>query len=89
MGALLDYIVIAMIVMLFRIRLPDVKRPFKCPAVFIIAPVAIIASVGLLFKQIIGKDGSLLLTGEIIIYWFVVMFILYVLNMLIFKKKLK
>jgi APA family basic amino acid/polyamine antiporter len=89
MAALLDYVAITIIVMLFRFRLPNVERPFRCPAVFLIAPVAIVASVGLLFKQIVGKDGSLLLTGEIIIYWFIAMFILYVLNMLVFKRKSK
>lgn len=89
MAALLDYVAITIIVMLFRFSLPNVERPFKCPAVFLIAPVALVASLGLLFKQIIGKDGSLLLTGEIIIYWFIVMFILYILNILIFKRKSK
>ena len=75
--------------MIFRLRLPNAERPFKCPAVFIVAPTALIASIWLLFKQIISKDGSLLLTGEIIIYWFVVMFILYVLKVLIFSKREK
>jgi APA family basic amino acid/polyamine antiporter len=89
MAALLDYVVVAIIVMIFRLRLPNAERPFKCPAVFIVAPTALIASIWLLFKQIIGKDGSLLLTGEIIIYWFVVMFILYVLKVLIFSKREK
>ncbi len=89
MAALLDYVVVAIIVMIFRLRLPNVERPFKCPAVFIIAPTALIASIWLLFKQIIGKDGSLLLTGEIIIYWFVVIFILYALKVLFFIKREK
>ncbi len=87
MAALLDYVGVALIVMLFRLRLPNAERPFKCPAVFLIAPVAIVASVWLLFKQILGKDGSLLLTGQIIIYWFIVMFILYIINMVISKRR--
>jgi APA family basic amino acid/polyamine antiporter len=42
MGAILDYIIICTIVLVLRRRMPDFKRPFKCPAVFIIAPAAII-----------------------------------------------
>jgi len=87
MAALIDYIVIAIIVMIFRFRMPDVERPFRCPAVFVIAPVAIVSSTWLLFKQIIGKDGSLLLTGQIIIYWFVAIFVLYVLKAVVFSKR--
>ncbi len=89
MAALLDYIVVTIIVMLFRFTLPTVERPFKCPAVFFIAPVALVSSVLLLFKQILDKDGSLLLTGEIIIYWFVIIFIIYVLKELVFKREEK
>jgi APA family basic amino acid/polyamine antiporter len=89
MAALLDYIVVTIIVMLFRFTLPNVERPFKCPAVFFIAPVALVSSVLLLFKQILDKDGSLLLTGEIIIYWFVIIFIIYVLKELVFKREEK
>lgn len=86
MSALIDYIVIAIIVMIFRLRLPNTERPFKCPAVFIVAPIAIVASTWLLFKQIISKDGSLLLTGEIIIYWFIVMLVLYILKVILSSK---
>lgn len=81
MAALIDYIVIAIIVMIFRVTMPSAERPFRCPAVFIVAPIAIIASGWLLLKQVLGKDGSLLLTGEIIIYWFVVMFVLYLVKL--------
>lgn len=80
MGALVDYIVVSIIVMVFRYRMPDVERAFKCPALFVIAPAALVACVYLLSKQVIGKEGELLFTGKIMIGWFVVMFGLYVLR---------
>jgi len=89
MGALADYIVVAIIVMIFRFRYPDAERPFKCPIVFVIAPLALLASFYLLFKQIIGKNGELLETGSIFFYWFVIVFILYVMKKSLFKTKLQ
>ncbi len=87
MGALTDYIIVAIIVIIFRIKHPNVERPFKCPAVFIVAPIALLASLYLLFKQIIGKDGGILLTGEIFICWFIIVFILYVMKISLFKTR--
>ncbi|GAB4162858.1 MAG: amino acid permease [Rickettsiaceae bacterium] len=87
MGALADYIVVAMIVMLFRLKQPNAERPFKCPAVFIIAPLALLASLYLLLKQVFNKDGELLITGQIFLYWFAVMFVLYLLKVTLFKTK--
>ena len=77
MGALADYMVIIVIVMLFRLQYPNVERTFKCPIIFVIAPVALLAVIYLLFKQIIGNDGELLMTGKVFIYWFIITFILY------------
>lgn len=85
MAALIDYITVTLIVMLFRYTLADAERPFKCPAVFLVAPIALIASIYLLSKQIIGKEGELLFTGKIIIVWFIVMFFLYVIRISFFK----
>jgi APA family basic amino acid/polyamine antiporter len=86
MAALIDYMAVILIVMLFRFKLPKVERPFRCPVVFIIAPIAFTALTILLFKQILGKDWELLLTGKIIIYWFIGAFILYVVRVMFFKK---
>jgi APA family basic amino acid/polyamine antiporter len=80
MGALIDYIAVALAVMVFRIKLPDAHRPFKCPAVWVIAPIAFLSSLYLLSKQIISKDWSLMITGELIIYWIVATFFLYVIS---------
>lgn len=88
MGALIDYIVVVLVVMLFRFKLPNAHRPFKCPVVFIIAPIAFIASTYLLFKQILGVDWELLVTGKLIIYWFALMFILYILRSILMRKSI-
>ena len=87
MAALTDYMLVGVIVVLFRLRYPKMERPFKCPAIFIVAPIALLASLYLLFKQIIGKDGTMLMTGKVFILWFVIMFMLYVLKRALVKTK--
>ena len=87
MGALIDYIVIMMVVMLFRVKMPEVLRSFKCPALFIVAPVGLLACVYLLFKQIISKEGELMFTGELLIYWFIIVFTAYVIRTSLIKSK--
>jgi APA family basic amino acid/polyamine antiporter len=87
MGALTDYMIVAVIVMLFRVKYPMIERPFRCPAIFVVAPVALLASLYLLFKQIISKHGDMLMTGEIFICWFIIIFILYVIKVSWFKEK--
>lgn len=87
MGALIDYITVTMIVMLFRVKLPNALRPFKCPAVFIIAPIALIACVYLLGIQVVDGDFTLMIAGQLLIYWFIVMFILYILRSFFIKNQ--
>ena len=87
MGALIDYIVIMIVVMLFRVKMPEVLRSFKCPALFILAPVGLLACVYLLFKQIISKEGELMFTGELLIYWFIIVFTAYVIRTSLIKSK--
>jgi APA family basic amino acid/polyamine antiporter len=41
-GTLFGFIVVAFAVMILRIKRPDLKRSFRCPAVFLIAPLAIL-----------------------------------------------
>ena len=64
-----------------------IERPFRCPAIFVVAPVALLASLYLLFKQIISKHGDMLMTGEIFICWLIIIFILYVIKVSWFKEK--
>lgn len=77
MGALIDYMVVSVIVMLLRIQMPDAVRAFKCPAVFVVAPISLVSCIYLLFKQILDEDGNLLDTGKIIIAWMILVLVLY------------
>ena len=87
MGALTDYIIVGIIVILFRFKYSNMERPFRCPAIFIVAPIALLSSLYLLFKQIIGKNNEMLLTGKVFILWFVIMLILYILKSALSKTK--
>lgn len=77
MGALIDYVVIIFIVIFFRFTLPKIHREFRCPAIFITAPTALIACCYLLL-QLLYQNGNLLITGKLAIGWICIMFILYV-----------
>jgi APA family basic amino acid/polyamine antiporter len=87
MAALTDYIIVAIVVILFRLRMPNAERPFKCPAVFIIAPIALLVSLYLLFKQIIGVNGEFLISGKVYFLWFFIAFILYLLRGALIKTR--
>ncbi|MBM3590643.1 MAG: amino acid permease [Alphaproteobacteria bacterium] len=49
-GTLFGFIVVAMAVMILRVKQPDLKRSFKCPLVFAIAPLAILSCGYLTFE---------------------------------------
>lgn len=83
MGALIDYIVMCLIVMVFRYKFPSAQRTFKCPFVFVIAPVAVISCIYLLSKQIIDDNNNLLLTGKLLIGWLIAIFMLYIMRLAI------
>jgi APA family basic amino acid/polyamine antiporter len=83
MGALIDYMTIVSVAILFRFKLPDVIRSFKCPAIFIVVPVAFIAAGYLLLKQVFDNDGNLLITGKLVIYWLSAIFVLYVISIMV------
>ncbi|WP_425362598.1 amino acid permease [Candidatus Tisiphia endosymbiont of Hybos culiciformis] len=86
MGSLIDYTAVAIIVMLFRIKMPNATRPFKCPAAFIIIPFVLVACLYLLSIQIFDSNFNLMIAGQLLIYWFVVMFILYILRLFFIKR---
>jgi APA family basic amino acid/polyamine antiporter len=44
-GTLFAFVVVCAAVMLLRMRRPEVHRPFRCPALFIVAPVGIVVNV--------------------------------------------
>jgi APA family basic amino acid/polyamine antiporter len=80
MGGIIDYICVTSIVIYLRITMPKVSRPFHCPAVFIIAPLALIACIYLLSKQVVDVDFNLILTGKIVLYWILSFIVLYFLK---------
>jgi APA family basic amino acid/polyamine antiporter len=80
MGGIIDYICVTSVVLFLRLKMPNVSRPFHCPAVFLIAPIGLIACIYLLFKQIISIDGELMLTGKLVIGWIVSFIVLYFLR---------
>jgi APA family basic amino acid/polyamine antiporter len=87
MGAIFDYIVVTSIVLLFRIKYPNIERPFKCPMAFIVIPIAFLLCSYLLYTQIIDENGLLLESGKTFILWFVAMFIMYIVKNLLYKNK--
>lgn len=40
-GTLFAFVVAAVAVMVLRVKRPEIERPFRCPAVFVVAPIAI------------------------------------------------
>ncbi len=87
MGSLVEYIAVMAIIMMLRFKLPDVARTFKCPALFVVAPIGMCACLYLLFKQIIDKNGDLMETGKLFIYWFVIMTVLYFVRLISLPKE--
>ncbi|WP_023507757.1 amino acid permease [Rickettsia monacensis] len=92
MGALIDYIVVAIIVMMFRIKLPTAQRAFKCPIVFVIAPFILFACIYLLLTQMYGDEiykgnFNILTAGRALIYWFITIFVLYIIRSFFMKEE--
>ncbi|MDX1924457.1 MAG: amino acid permease [Rickettsiaceae bacterium] len=86
MGALLDYMVVSVIVMLFRVQYPTAHRAFKCPALFVVAPLSLAACAYLLSKQIFDKDWSVLFTGKLLGFWILALLVLYIIRQPSIKK---
>ncbi|WP_341761375.1 amino acid permease [Candidatus Tisiphia endosymbiont of Thecophora atra] len=84
MGALIDYTAVAIIVMLFRIKMPSATRPFKCPLAFVIIPFVLIACIYLLIIQIF--DGEMT-AGKVLAYWFLAVFALYIIRIFFMKRQ--
>ena len=78
MCSLVDYAIVAIIAMLFRVRYPDAYRAFKCPAIFVVAPVAVIACLYLIATQMFDMETfALTLNGRTFFIWFGVMLAVY------------
>jgi len=57
LGILFAFVVVSFGVLVLRIKRPELERPFKCPAVWIIAPIAIL-SCGYLMYNLLLKTGT-------------------------------
>ena len=44
-GTLFAFVVVCGAVLMLRIKRPDAKRPFRCPALYVVAPVGILVNV--------------------------------------------
>lgn len=56
-GTLFAFVVVAIGVLVLRLRSPELNRPFKCPAVFIVAPMAVLTC-GYLIYTILTQTGK-------------------------------
>jgi APA family basic amino acid/polyamine antiporter len=70
LGTLFAFTVVSVGVLVMRVRKPNVERPFKCPAVFIVAPLAIL-SCGYLMYNLLLK------TGKPFLIWFLISIVVY------------
>lgn len=58
LGTLFAFMVVAIGVLVLRVKKPNLERPFKCPAVFFVAPTAIL-SCGYLIYTLLGETGKI------------------------------
>ena len=70
LGTLFAFVVVAIGVLILRVKKPELHRPFRCPAVHITAPIAIL-SCGYLIYTLLFE------TGKIFLIWIVLSVIVY------------
>jgi APA family basic amino acid/polyamine antiporter len=64
-GTLLAFAIVCAAVLLLRIRRPDAPRPFRCPVVYVVAPLGV--AVNLLMMLFLPKETWLRLVGWLVI----------------------
>jgi len=71
MGTLFAFIIVAIGVLVMRSTRPDIKRPFRCPAVYIVAPIAILSCGFLIFEllQTTGKPFAIWGAFGLVVYF--------------------
>ncbi len=60
-GTLFTFIMATIGVIILRVKRPNLERPFKCPLVFIVAPIAILSCGYLVYTLIFESLGSLMI----------------------------
>lgn len=70
LGTLFAFTVVSIGVLVLRVKRPELNRPFKCPAVFVVAPLAILGCGGLIYN-LLQK------TGHAFFIWFAIGIIVY------------
>ncbi len=70
LGTLFAFIVVAIAVMMLRKSKPDLARPFKCPAVYFVAPMAVLCCGYLIYNL-------LLETGKPFVIWTIIGLLIY------------
>ncbi len=70
LGILFAFTVVSVGVMVLRVKKPELKRPFKCPAVFVVAPISVISCIYLMYN-LLQK------TGLAFVVWFAIGLVVY------------
>jgi basic amino acid/polyamine antiporter, APA family len=70
-GLLSVFAIACVIVLVLRVKMPDADRPFRCPLVFIVSPLAIISCCYLMYKLLdqIGLILAVFLLASLVIYF--------------------
>jgi amino acid transporter len=69
-GTLLAFVIVCGAVLLLRVRRPDAHRPFRCPAVFVVAPLGILVNCTMMLFLPIETWGRL-------VVWLVIGLVIY------------
>ncbi len=69
-GTLFAFVIVCAAVLILRIKRPDAHRPFRCPALFVVAPLGILVNVTMMLFLPIE-------TWERLVYWLLAGLVLY------------
>jgi APA family basic amino acid/polyamine antiporter len=64
-GTLMAFVIVCAAVLIMRVRRPDVPRPFRCPAVYVVAPMGILVNLGM--TLFLPWDTWLRLVGWVVV----------------------
>jgi APA family basic amino acid/polyamine antiporter len=70
-GTLMAFVMVCASVMILRVRRPDIKRPFRCPLIYFVAPAGIVVNLTLMLFLPIGtwwRLGIWLVIGMVVYF---------------------